>query len=169
MRLMFHMFPYVACRISPVPEKSRFRKRFFGRNSRTANNKTLVMSASLSLTPAFITQGICFPIIDNDSITSTNEQSGEDGRASPSPMVASILKPFVQSVRSSYPRIFSAIKPRASVVRFNPVITVHFLTENGVESVIHTQSIANEVNAISRNRERQRMALPSVKLPNISE
>ena len=154
---------------SPLSSPTGRRRRLFSESTRPGD----AMSAIVTVSPGFITHAICCPgiagftpfiLASNDANQSPLQKAVWLKRSVSN---ASILKPSSRSPRWPNTRLFSPRKERTTVVRFNPVVLVMFLTNSGTDSVVHTTPITNDTKSTRRSHFRRHKSVPIVKLPKI--
>ena len=153
---------------SPLSSPTGRRRRLFSQSRRPGD----AMSALVNISPGFITHAICCPGIADFSpfILASNDAKQSLQKAiwlRRSVSSGSILKPSSRSPRWPNTRLFSAKKDPTTVVRFNPVVLVMFLTNTGTDSVVHTTPITNDTKNTRRSHFRRHKSMPIGKLPKI--
>ena len=171
--LLIMMYVLCSSRRSPVPSPTGPRRRLFvSESTRTGDSErsTIVLT-----TPGFITHTICCPEVAGN-VSTVITASGDKSRTPiqndvyfrRSSSYESILKTPGQSLRWTHSQLFHTGKQHTTVVRFNPVVVVKFITENGIECFDHTQPITSDNKNTRRSHFRRQKSLPVVKLPSIS-
>lgn len=166
-------FFWVLHRSSPRPSPLN---RLFVTESgrRRASDSLLERSTHFGMTSALHTHAICCPGIASHSPVKL--ASGGHSQAPFQNAVClrrvlsctSILKLPGQCPRWTYPRLLSTRNQRKTIVRFDPVVVVSFLTETGIESTVHTTPITNDTKDTRRRHFRRHKSLPIVKFRSIS-
>lgn len=159
--LLIMMYVLCSSRSSPVPSPTGPRRRLFvSESTRTGDDSE--RSTIVLTTPGFITHTICCPEVAGNVSTVITALGDK------SPTQLSILKTPGQSSRWTHSQLFHTGKQHTTVVRFNPVVVVKFITENGIECFDHTQPITSDNKNTRRSHFRRQKSLPVVKLPSIS-